>query len=34
MQISFDRLDNLEANVAAQGKLGCVFNKIKGDLQD
>ena len=27
-----DRLDNLEANVAAQGKLGCVFNKIKGDL--
>ena len=28
----FDRLDNLEANVKAQGKLGCVFNKIKGDL--
>ena len=28
----FDRLDNLEANVAAQGKLGCVFNKIKGNL--
>ena len=28
----FDRLDNLEANVEAQGKLGCVFNKIKGDL--
>ena len=28
----FDRLDNLEANVAAQGKLACVFNKIKGDL--
>ena len=27
-----DRLDNLEANVKAQGKLGCVFNKIKGDL--
>ena len=27
-----DRLDNLEANVAAQGKLGCVFNKIKGNL--
>ena len=27
-----DRLDNLEANVAAQGKLGCVFNKIKGEL--
>ena len=27
-----DRLDNLEANVASQGKLGCVFNKIKGDL--
>ena len=27
-----DRLDNLEANVAAQGKLGCVFNKINGDL--
>jgi len=28
----FDRLDNLEANVKAQGKLACVFNKIKGDL--
>jgi len=28
----FDRLDNLQANVEAQGKLGCVFNKIKGDL--
>ena len=28
----FDRLDNLEANVKAQGKLGCIFNKIKGDL--
>ena len=27
-----DRLDILEANVEAQGKLGCVFNKIKGDL--
>ena len=27
-----DRLDNLEANVAAQGKLGCVFNNIKGNL--
>ena len=28
----FDRLDNLQANVKAQGKLACVFNKIKGDL--
>ena len=27
-----DRLDILEANNEAQGKLGCVFNKIKGDL--
>ena len=31
-QIYTDRLIILEANVAAQGKLGCVFNKIKGDL--
>ena len=28
----FDRLDNLQANVEAQGKLACVFSKIKGDL--
>ena len=27
-----DRLDNLKANVEAQSKLACVFNKIKGDL--
>ena len=27
-----DRLDNLKADVEAQSKLACVFNKIKGDL--
>jgi hypothetical protein len=27
-----DRLDNLKADVEAQSKLSCVFNKIKGDL--
>ena len=28
----FDRLDNFQANIEAQNKLTCVFNKIKGDL--